>query len=115
MAWNPKTNDCQSNGPEQAVTVMNKVSTTAEHITVVEPNRAEKHYWRDLLAYKELFAVLAWYYVPVRYRQTIIGFAWAILRPFLTMVVFTVIFGKVAKLPSDGGTPCAAMVFAGMT
>ena len=82
--------------------------------TILEPGRAEKNYWRDLWRYRELFQVLAWRDVSVRYKQTVIGVAWALIRPFLTMVVFTVIFGKVAKLPSEGTAPYALMVFAGM-
>jgi lipopolysaccharide transport system permease protein len=66
--------------------------------------------WR----YRELFRVLAWRDISVRYKQTVIGAAWALIRPFLTMVVFTVIFGKLANLPSDGTAPYALMVFAGM-
>lgn len=82
--------------------------------TILEPGRAEKNYWRDLWRYRELFQVLAWRDISVRYKQTIIGVAWALIRPFLTMLVFTVIFGKVAKLPSEGAAPYALMVFAGM-
>ncbi len=82
--------------------------------TILEPGRAEKNYWRDLWRYRELFQVLAWRDVSVRYKQTVIGVAWALIRPFLTMVVFTIIFGKVAKLPSEGTAPYALMVFAGM-
>lgn len=81
---------------------------------VLEAGRAEKHYWRDLWLYRELFQVLAWRDVSVRYKQTVIGIAWAVIRPFLTMVVFTVIFGEVAKLPSEGNAPYALLVFAGM-
>jgi lipopolysaccharide transport system permease protein len=81
---------------------------------LIEPGRAERHYWRELWRYRELFRVLAWRDVAVRYKQTVIGAAWAIIRPFLTMVVFTVIFGKLANLPSDGAAPYAIMVFAGM-
>src|SRR5262252_7302804 len=84
------------------------------HVLVLEPGRAERHYWRELWQYRELFRVLAWRDVAVRYKQTVIGAAWALIRPFLTMVVFTVIFGKLAKLPSDGMAPYALMVFAGM-
>lgn len=84
------------------------------HLLVLEPGRAEKHYWRDLWAYRELFAILAWRDVSVRYRQTFIGIAWAVLRPFLTMVVFTLVFGRLAKLPSDGTAPYPIMVFCGM-
>ncbi|MBW7881362.1 MAG: ABC transporter permease [Caldilineaceae bacterium] len=81
---------------------------------IIEPGRAEKHYWRDLWHYRELFYILAWRDISVRYKQTIIGVAWAIVRPFLTMVVFTIIFGRVAGLPSDGAAPYALLVFAGM-
>jgi lipopolysaccharide transport system permease protein len=81
---------------------------------IIEAGRAEKNYWRDLWRYRELFQVLAWRDISVRYKQTIIGVAWAVIRPFLTMVVFTVIFGKVAKLPTEGTAPYALLVFAGM-
>ncbi len=84
------------------------------HAIVLEPGRAERQYWRDLWAYRELFAILAWRDVAVRYKQTVIGIAWAVVRPFLTMVVFTVVFGRLAKLPSEGGAPYPVMVFAGM-
>jgi lipopolysaccharide transport system permease protein len=83
-------------------------------ITILEAGRAERHYWRDLWHYRELFAILAWRDVAVRYKQTVIGVAWAIIRPFLTMIVFTVIFGQIAKLPSDGSVPYPILVFAGM-
>lgn len=78
---------------------------------VIEAGRAEAQYWRDLWAYRELFAVLAWRDVAVRYKQTVIGIAWALIQPLLTMVVLTVIFGRVADLPSDGAAPYAIMVF----
>ena len=81
---------------------------------VIEAGRAEKNYWSDLWRYRELFQVLAWRDISVRYKQTIIGVAWAVLRPFLTMIVFTVVFGKVAKLPSEGTAPYALLVFVGM-
>jgi lipopolysaccharide transport system permease protein len=84
------------------------------HSLVLEAGRTERYYWRDLWAYRELFAILAWRDVAVRYKQTVIGAAWAIVRPFLTMVVFTVVFGRLAKLPSEGGAPYPVMVFAGM-
>src|SRR3974390_2977293 len=85
----------------------------AEEI-IIEAGRAERHYWRDLWQYRELFRVLAWRDVAVRYKQTVIGAAWAIIRPFLTMVVFTVIFGKLANLPSEGTAPYAILVFTGL-
>ena len=91
------------------------VATPAsERLTVLEPGRAELNYWRDLWHYRELFAILAWRDVAVRYKQTVIGVAWALIRPLLTMVVFTVVFGRLAKLPSDGAAPYPIMVFAGM-
>ena len=86
----------------------------SEHVLILEPGRAEKNYWQDLWRYRELFLILAWRDVAVRYKQTIIGVAWAVVRPFLTVVVFTVIFGKVANLPSEGAAPYALMVYAGM-
>lgn len=81
---------------------------------VLEAGRSDRGYWRDLWQYRELFQVLAWRDISVRYKQTVLGVAWALLKPFLTMVVFTVIFGRLAKLPSDSDTPYALMVFAGM-
>src|SRR5271154_958740 len=83
-------------------------------IIIIEPGRHERNYWRDLWRYRELFRVLAWRDLAVRYKQTVIGAAWAIIRPFITMLVFTVIFGRIAKLPSDGTAPYPLMVFAGM-
>ncbi|MCX8042738.1 MAG: ABC transporter permease [Desulfobacterota bacterium] len=81
---------------------------------IIEPGRTEKNYWQDLWRYRELFFILAWRDIAVRYKQTVIGVLWAIIRPFLTMVVFTVLFGKLAKLPSEGSAPYALMVFAGI-
>lgn len=83
-------------------------------LLIIEAGKTERHYWRDLWRYRELFAVLAWRDVAVRYKQTVIGILWALLRPFLTMVILTVVFGRLAKLPSDGTAPYALMVFAGM-
>jgi homopolymeric O-antigen transport system permease protein len=85
-----------------------------ERVLVIEPGRAERHYWRDLWHYRELFAILAWRDVAVRYKQTVIGIAWAVVRPLLTTVVFTIVFSKVAGLPSDGAAPYPVLVFAGM-
>ena len=93
---------------------LGQASLGRDFMLVIEPGRAERHYWRDLWRYRELFRVLAWRDISVRYKQTVIGAAWALIRPFLTMIVFTVIFGKLANLPSDGTAPYALMVFAGM-
>ena len=81
---------------------------------IIEAGRTERQYWRDLWRYRELFYFLAWRDILVRYKQTVIGMAWALIRPFLTMVVFTIVFGKIAKLPSEGDTPYAILVFAAM-
>lgn len=81
---------------------------------IIEAGRTERHYWRDLWRYRELFYFLAWRDILVRYKQTVIGIAWAVLRPVLTMIVFTIIFGKLAKLPSEGAAPYAVMVYAAM-
>jgi lipopolysaccharide transport system permease protein len=80
----------------------------------IEPGRSETHYWRDLWRFRELFLVLAWRDVAVRYKQTAAGAAWAIVQPFLSMIIMTVIFGRVAGLPSEGTAPYAIMVFAGL-
>jgi lipopolysaccharide transport system permease protein len=84
------------------------------NVIIIEPGLQERNYWRDLWRYRELFYVLAWRDLAVRYKQTVIGAAWAIIRPVLTMLVFTIIFGRIAKLPSDGTAPYPLMVFAGM-
>ena len=93
-----------------------KFSThSQEPVLIIESGRSEKNYWSDFGRYRELFIILAWRGdISVRYKQTIIGILWAIIRPFLTMVVFTVIFGRIAKFPSDGSAPYALMVFAAM-
>jgi lipopolysaccharide transport system permease protein len=80
---------------------------------VIEAGRTERHYWKDLWRYRELFYFLAWRDILVRYKQTAIGIAWALIRPLLTTVVFVFIFGKVAKLPSDG-VPYPIFVFAAL-
>ena len=80
---------------------------------VIEAGRTEKQYWKDLWRYRELFYFLAWRDILVRYKQTVIGIAWALVRPFLTMVVFTVVFGNLAKLPSEGA-PYPILVFSAM-
>jgi lipopolysaccharide transport system permease protein len=85
-----------------------------DEVLVLEPGRRQRHYWLDLWRYRELFYVLSWRDLSVRYKQTIIGASWGLIRPLLTMVIFTTIFGKIAKLPSDGSAPYALMVFAGM-
>jgi len=80
---------------------------------VIEAGKTEGQYWKDIWHYRELFYFLAWRDILVRYKQTVIGIAWSLIRPLLTMVVFTIIFGKLAKLPS-GGVPYPILVFAAM-
>lgn len=82
-------------------------------ILIIEAGRTERHYWRDLWRYRELFLFLAWRDILVRYKQTVIGITWALLRPLLTMLVFTFVFHRLAKLPSDG-IPYPILVFAGL-
>ena len=79
----------------------------------IEAGQAERHYWMDLWRYRELFYILAWRDIAVRYKQTIIGILWAVIRPLLTMIIFVVVFGKIAKLPSEG-VPYPIFVFAAM-
>ncbi len=81
---------------------------------IVAPGRTEKNYWSDLWHFRELFYILSWRDVKVRYKQTAIGVAWAVLRPLLTMVILTVVFGKVAGMKLESSAPYAIMVFAGL-
>ena len=83
------------------------------HELLIEPGRTEKNYWSDLWRYRELFYILAWRDISVRYKQTAIGVAWALLRPFLAMLIFTVVFGRIAKMPSNG-IPYPILVFAAL-
>ena len=80
---------------------------------IIEAGRPESQYWRDLFRYRELFYFLAWRDVLVRYKQTVIGILWAVLRPLLTLLIFVFIFSKIAKLPAQG-MPYPVMVFAGL-
>lgn len=90
---------------------MNRVKHNA---IIITPGKFDRQYWRDLWNYRELFYFLAWRDIKVRYKQTVIGFAWAIIRPLLTMAVFTIVFGKLAKLPSEPGVPYPVMVYAAL-
>ena len=85
-----------------------------QDVIIIEAGRTERHYWLDLWRYRELFRVLAWRDLAVRYKQTVIGVLWALIRPLLTMLIFTIIFSRIAKLPADGDAPYALMVFAGI-
>ena len=89
-------------------------SMSGDRILVLEAGQADRHYWSDLWRYRELFAILAWRDVVVRYKQTVVGVAWAVIRPLATMIIFTIVFGKLANLPTDGRVPYPLLVLAGM-
>lgn len=89
-------------------------SNNEEWDLVLESGRADKHYWKDLWRYRELFYILSWRDIKVRYKQTVLGAAWSIIRPLLTTIIFTIVFSKIAKLNNPGNAPYALMVFAGM-
>jgi lipopolysaccharide transport system permease protein len=80
---------------------------------IIEAGRTEGQYWRDLWRYRELFFFFAWRDMLVRYKQTVVGISWSLIRPLLTMAILTVVFGKFGKMPS-GGAPYPLMVFCGM-
>lgn len=90
-----------------------KTVDSPRNVVIIEAERSERQYWGDLWNYRELFYFLAWRDILVRYKQTVFGVAWALLRPLLTTVVFTILFSKVCKLPS-GGAPYAILVLAAM-
>jgi lipopolysaccharide transport system permease protein len=89
------------------------MSNSHNHEMIIQAGQTDRHYWLDLWRYRELFYFLAWRDISVRYKQTVIGIGWSIIRPVLIMVVFTIVFGKLAKLPSDG-VPYPILVFAAM-
>jgi lipopolysaccharide transport system permease protein len=73
------------------------------HVIVVKPSKG----WislklKELWEYRELLYFMAWRDIKVRYKQTVLGAAWAIIQPFFTMVIFSIFFGRLAKVPSDG-------------
>jgi len=80
---------------------------------IIEPGRSERNYWNDIWRFRELFLFMAWRDILVRYKQTAIGLAWSIIRPVLTMLVFTIVFGRLAKLPSEG-VPYPILVFSAL-
>jgi lipopolysaccharide transport system permease protein len=92
---------------------MDVKSTGANQELIIEAGRAERQYWQDIWRYRELLYFLAWRDILVRYKQTAIGIAWALIRPFITMVVFTVVFGNLAKFPSEG-VPYPILVFSAL-
>ena len=116
-----------SQSPDQSVDARDEVAPIASRapadapagnaakITIVlEPGRADRRYWQDLWAYRELLFFLSWRDINVHYKQTVIGIAWAMIRPLMTMIIFTVVFSRIAKLPADGGVWYPLLVLAGM-
>jgi len=79
----------------------------------IDAKRVEREYWKDLWRYRELFFFLGWRDLLVRYKQTVVGVSWSLIRPILTMLILTVIFGKLSKMPS-GGSPYPLLVLCGM-
>lgn len=94
--------------------MMDSARQRASDELLLEAGGAERHYWRDIWRYRELLYILAWRDVTVRYKQTVIGIAWALLQPLAQMIVMVVIFSKIAGLPSEGDAPYALLVFAAM-
>ena len=85
-----------------------------DHVTVIEPQQG----WRtldlkELWAYRELLWVLMQRDIKVRYKQTVLGVAWAVIQPLFTMILFSIVFGRLAKMPSDG-LPYPIFVYAGL-
>ncbi len=84
------------------------------HRIIIEPGRSEKNYWKDIWHYRELFYILSWRDIKVKYKQTVLGVVWAVLRPLLTMIVFTFVFGRIAKMDVQTTVPYSIIVFAGL-
>lgn len=93
---------------------MKSDTVSEEPVLVISAERSSRLYWADLWRYRELLFFLSWRDIAVRYKQTILGLAWSAIRPFITMVIFTLIFGKIAKLPTEGGAPYPILVFAAL-
>lgn len=86
----------------------------SKHYLQIKAGRTETQYWQDIWQYRELFYFLAWRDILVRYKQTFVGITWALIRPFLTMIVFSIVFGQLASLPSEGETPYSILVYAAL-
>jgi lipopolysaccharide transport system permease protein len=110
--WRNSVRICRERVNQEAT--QSRSGPSIQRRILIEAGGLERNYWRDLWSYHELFFMLAWRDVAVRYKQTLIGIAWAAIRPALTILIFTVIFGRLANLPSEGTAPYPVMVFAGM-
>lgn len=89
------------------------MSDKSDFDIVIDPAKRRIHYWQDVWKFRELFYFFAWRDLLVRYKQTFIGIAWSVIRPLLTMIIFTIVFGRIAKLP-DQGVPYVLLVGAAM-
>jgi lipopolysaccharide transport system permease protein len=98
---------------ESKIDEATKMNDNTEEL-VIEAGSGDKHYWKDLWRYRELFYILSWRDFKVRYKQTVIGAIWSVIRPLLTTIIFTIVFNKVARLEAPAAVPYALMVFAGM-
>lgn len=94
--------------------ILVKQNNSSNYDLFIKAGQTESNYWKDLWRYRDLFYILTWRDLKVRYKQTVLGIAWSVIRPFLTMVIFTVVFSGVAGLPSEGNAPYAIMVYVGL-
>ena len=91
-----------------------KPAKLGEFDLIIEPEKTTSDFLYELIKFRELFVFMVLRDILVRYKQTVIGVAWSVIRPLLSMIIFTVIFGRVAKLPSEGGVPYPIMVFSAL-
>ena len=91
-----------------------KKNDSSDYDLFIKAGQTEENYWKDLWRYRELFYILTWRDLKVRYKQTVLGVAWSVIRPLLTMIIFTIVFSGVAGLPSEGNAPYAVMVYVGL-
>jgi lipopolysaccharide transport system permease protein len=110
----PTTLTAHPIAPGKALGQSSRKATADEFDIWLEAGRIEKHYWLDLWRYRELFLILAWRDISIRYKQTLVGVGWSLIQPLLTMLIMTVVFGRLAGLHSDGSAPYPIMVFAGL-
>jgi lipopolysaccharide transport system permease protein len=87
---------------------------TQAELVITPPRGLLRVDWRELWRYRDLFVVLAWRDIAVRYKQTLLGVLWAVLQPVVTMAIFTLIFNRVAKIQSGGGSPYPVFIFVGL-
>src|SRR5687768_5442502 len=81
---------------------------------IIEAGSSPRQYAREVWRYRDLLFILSWRDIKVRFKQTTLGAAWALLRPLLTLVILTVVFSKIARLPSEGAAPYALLVLSGL-